>query len=184
MKAISEMSREELAAYVCTHLKKCGIEITLTGGSCVSIYSQNQYSSMDLDFIEKVYSKREFLAKCLTGIGFYEENRYFKHPETDLFVEFPPGPLAVGNEPITDIVTIETDTGDLRIISPTECVKDRLAAYYFWNDLQCLDQAILVSKHNNINIAEIKRWSVKEGEEEKFNIFLSKLNKINIKSDN
>ena len=177
MKKIGEMSREELAAFICTHLAKFGIEITLTGGSCVSIYSYNQYSSMDLDFIERISTKRKFLAKCLEEIGFYEKDRYFVHPDTELFVEFPPGPLAVGNEPITDIITIETEIGDLKIISPTESVKDRLAAYYFWNDLQCLDQAVLVADHNTINVAEVKRWSLTEGEEKKFEIFLGKLKK-------
>jgi len=175
MKNISEMSREELAAFVCTHLKKHGIEVTLTGGSCVSIYSQDEYVSGDLDFIERIAAKRKFLNECLQQIGFEEKNRSYFHPDTDLFIEFPPGPLAVGGEPITDVITIETNTGNLRIISPTESVKDRLAAYYFWNDLQSLQQAVLVSKHKHINIDEVKRWSVKEGEEDKFMVFLSKI---------
>lgn len=176
MKKIKDMNRLELAAYICTHLQKHGIEVTLTGGSCVSIYSENEYLSWDLDFIESHTTKRKFLAECLKEIGFYEENRYFKNKETEIFIEFPPGPLSIGNELVKDIITIETDTGTLRIISPTECVKDRLAAYYFWNDHQSLDQAVLVSKFNNINIAEVKSWSIKEKEMEKFNVFLNKLN--------
>ena len=31
----------------------------------------------------------------------------------------------------------------LKLLSPTDCVKDRLAAYYHWNDRQSLEQAIL-----------------------------------------
>ncbi len=58
MKKIDDMSREELAAYVCSHLDKSGIEVTLTGGSCVSIYSDNRYVSLDLDFIEKMAYKK------------------------------------------------------------------------------------------------------------------------------
>jgi len=38
MKKVSDMTRTELAAFVCTHLQKHGIEVTLTGGSCVSIF--------------------------------------------------------------------------------------------------------------------------------------------------
>jgi len=34
------------------------------------------------------------------AIEFMPENRYFKHPDTDLLVEFPSGPLAVGKEPV------------------------------------------------------------------------------------
>jgi hypothetical protein len=178
MKKIIEMSRTELAAYVSTHLKKHDIEVTLTGGSCVSIYSKDKYVSGDLDFIETFRARRKLLINCLKEIGFSEENRSFIHPDTDLFIEFPPGPLAVGDEPITDIITIQTEVGDLRIISPTESVKDRLAAYYFWNDLQCLEQALLVAQYKDIDIDEVKRWSLKEGEAEKFQIFKNRLLKI------
>jgi hypothetical protein len=52
MKEIKEMNRTELAAFICTHLETHGIEVTLTGGSYVSIYSQDEYVSHDLDFIE------------------------------------------------------------------------------------------------------------------------------------
>ncbi|MCF7794638.1 MAG: hypothetical protein K9N09_11845 [Candidatus Cloacimonetes bacterium] len=177
MKSIKEMDVKELGAYICSHLQKYGIEITLTGGSCVTIYSQNQYVSMDLDFVETYYTKRNELKKHLKEIGFIEKNRYFKHPETELFIEFPPGPLAVGEEAIKEIEIIKTAVGELRIISPTECVKDRLASFYFWNDRQCLNQAVMVAKHNKINLSEVKRWSTKEGETEKFNEFISLLDK-------
>jgi len=178
MKTIKEMDRTELAAFICTHLEKHGIEVTLTGGSCASIYSHDKYVSGDLDFIETFRTKRKFLKECLKEIGFAEENKNFIHPDTELFIEFPPGPLAVGEEPIKDIITLNTEVGDLRIISPTESVKDRLAAYYFWNDLQCLEQALLVAQYQDINLDEVKRWSLKEGESEKFQIFKTRLLEI------
>jgi len=175
MKQISEMSLGELAANIATHLKNNGIEVVLTGGSCVSIYSKNKYVSYDLDFVEMSFYKRKEIKKVLSEIGFKEENRYFKNSKTDFLVEFPPGPLAIGSEPIKDIITLEFETGNLRLISPTECVKDRLAGFYFWNDRQCLEQAILVSSNNQINMNEIRKWSMKEGEEKKFQMFLEKL---------
>jgi hypothetical protein len=179
MKPISKMSRLELAALICSHLKEKGLEVILTGGSCVSIYTNNKYESWDLDFIETQNISRKELAEFLTELGFYEENRYFKNSETEIFIEFPPGPLAIGSEPVFNVITIKAATGELQIISPTDCVKDRLAAYYFWNDLQCLEQAVMVSESQEINLEEIKRWSVKEGEEKKFDIFLSKTHKHN-----
>jgi len=51
----------------------------------------------------------------------------------------------------------------LRIISPTDCVKDRLAAYYHWGDRQSLEQAVLVAKNNEIDLHELERWSEAEG---------------------
>ena len=43
MKAIGEMSAGELAALVYSYLKEHGIEVVLSGGACVTIYSQNKY---------------------------------------------------------------------------------------------------------------------------------------------
>lgn len=36
MKAIGEMSLQELAAFVCSHLQQHDIPVVLVGGSCVS----------------------------------------------------------------------------------------------------------------------------------------------------
>ena len=62
-------------------------------------------------------------------------------------------------------------TGTLKLLSPTDCVKDRLAAFYHWNDRQCLQQAVWVAQERAIDWKEIERWSRKEGAEEKFTIF-------------
>ncbi|MRR33142.1 hypothetical protein EG829_00380 [bacterium] len=60
------------------------------------------------------------------------------------FVEFPAGPLAIGDEPVREIAHHEFPTGTLRLLSPTDCVKDRLPHYYPWKDRQCLDQAVIM----------------------------------------
>jgi hypothetical protein len=163
MKAIGEMLAGELAAFVYSYLKEHGIEVVLSGGACVTIYSQNKYISQDLDFIEYGITSRRKLKNLLSKLGFFEERRYFRHPETSFFLEFPTGPLAVGREPVKDIVLLHFSTGVLRIISPTDCVKDRLAAYYHWGDRQSLEQAIMVVKNNVVDLKEVGRWSEAEG---------------------
>jgi hypothetical protein len=169
VKAISEMTIGELAAFVSSHLQHHGIEVVLSGGACVSIYSHGAYMSRDLDFIEIHYTKRQELRAALAEIGFAEQHRYFIHPETDFFLEFPAGPLAVGGEPVREVITLVLSTGSLKLISPTDSVKDRLAAYYFWDDRQALQQAILIAQANTeVNLLEIGRWSQKEGKYEEF----------------
>lgn len=176
MKEIKDMNLGELAAFVCDFLNKNGIICTLSGGACVTIYSNNQYQSGDLDFIENLSYPRNKIINLMKLIGFTETNRYFVNPDTEWFVEFPAGPLAVGSESVKEINYIQYSTGLLRIISPTECVKDRLAAYYFWDDLQSLQQAILVVKSNQINLNELERWSKSQGMSEKYKSFLNNLN--------
>jgi hypothetical protein len=163
MKSIRDMTNAELAAFIESHLLEKGIYVVLSGGACVSIYSSNKYVSMDLDLVNVRFAKRQTIRSAIQEIGFHEEGRHFRHPDTDLLIEFPPGPLAVGEEPVKKVDEHKLPTGILRIISPTDCIKDRLAGYYHWNDLQCLEQASLVAEAIEIDLKEIERWSRVEG---------------------
>jgi hypothetical protein len=176
MKSVSKMTQAELTAYVQSHLRKKAINVTLSGGAAVSIYADNKYVSADVDLVEDSYVDRDKIKIAMEEMGFQEKNRYFTHPDTKHIIEFPSGPLSVGGEPIKHIREIRYATGILRVISPTDCVKDRLAAYYFWEDQQSLAQAVLVAIYNRINVSEIKRWSQAEGKIEGFKIFLERYN--------
>ena len=171
------MTRAEFGAFVQEHLRRRGIDVVLSGGACVMIYSQGKYVSMDLDMIHTSLLKprRKLIRDAMGEIGFAEEGRYFKHPDTDMFVEFPEGPPSVGEEPVKDILERKESTGVLKIISPTDCVKDRLAGYYHWDDQQCLAQAVFVAQENQIDIEEIERWSKGEGKLDLFKQIRRKL---------
>ncbi|MCB0119936.1 MAG: hypothetical protein KDD72_12955 [Anaerolineales bacterium] len=175
MKKIKNMSQVELAAYVQDALQADGIQVVLSGGSVVSFYSDNRYVSKDLDLINASFSRRSKIKAVMERFGFTEKGRYFIHPETAFFIEFPDGPLSVGEEPVKEVSEFELSTGLLRILSPTDCVKDRLCAFYFWNDLQGLTQAILVIKSQQVDLKEIKRWSKVEGKEKEFKSFIDKI---------
>jgi hypothetical protein len=175
MKQIKNMSQIELAAFVQSHLTKMDIEVVLSGGSAASFYSSNQYVSKDLDLINVKFARRKDIRSVMEEIGFHEQGRYFVHPDTEFFVEFPDGPLSVGEEPVKEVNTVDLSTGTLRVISATDCVKDRLCAFYFWRDQQGLAQAVLVSRSQKVDLKEIKRWSKAEGKEQEFEQFRRKL---------
>jgi hypothetical protein len=86
MRAIQDMSIEELGAFVCQALVDAGITVTLTGGACVAIWSEGKYVSHDLDFIEEGPVTRRALVEALKPLGFLPKGRYFVHPETPLFI--------------------------------------------------------------------------------------------------
>ncbi len=109
----------------------------------------------------------------MAELGFVEEGRHFVHPKSPHIVEFPAGPLAVGGEPVREVREIALSTGRLKVISPTDCVKDRLAAFYHWGDRQALVQAILVCRHQSVDLDEVARWSHVEGAKRQFDIFLN-----------
>ena len=71
--------------------------------------------------------------------------------------------------------TLKTSVGALQLLLPTDCVKDRLASFFYWNDAQSLDQALMVAEDHPIDIDDLKRWAKGEGFESKIKIFLRKV---------
>jgi hypothetical protein len=178
VKPISEMSQAEFGAFIQSKLRKEGIDVVLSGGASVTIFSEGKYVSKDLDMVPEFFLKWRKLSDAMVKLGFKEpKSRYFIHPDSDHIVEFHPGPLSVGSEPVKEIIEIEYVTGILRVISATDCVKDRLAAFYHWDDKQNLIQAVLVARRNKVDLAEIRRWSLVEGFQEKFDEFHSQVMK-------
>jgi hypothetical protein len=169
------MSAEELAGLVCQVLQDAGVTVTLTGGACVGIWSQGKYVSNDLDFIEEGPVPRRQIREALRLLGFQEKGRHFAHPATKIFVEFPTGPLMVGDQRVERVTERKTPAGTLRLLTPTDCVKDRLAAFFHWNDRQSLEQALLVAQAQKVDLDEVRRWSVSERNEAKFRVFEQRL---------
>lgn len=168
------MRIKDAAAAVSAHLNSKGIEASLVGGACVSIYSDNAYESFDLDFVSHEPHKR--IEGALAEIGFIRtEGRHFDHPDCRYYVEFVSPPVAIGDEVIKTLKRLQTPFGLLTLLSPTDCVKDRLAAFLHWKDTQALEQAILVALKNRIELAKVKAWAAKEGGQVAFATFAAEL---------
>ncbi len=176
-----EISIRDLAIFLCDFLSRRGIDSVLSGGACVSIYTENKHLSYDLDFVLLDYSQKRNVKGILDGLGFRPEGRHFRHSDTPFIVEFLSPPLSVGQEPVNRIFAIEENGRKLKLLSPTDCIKDRLAAYYFWNDRPSLEQAVMVGLSQSIDFKEIKRWSYNEGMENKCTFFFEELNKAKSK---
>jgi hypothetical protein len=165
---------EEIGALVCQALAAEGIESVLTGGAVVTIYSNNEYQSYDLDFVLPGLAKN--VDKIMRALGFRKERgRHWTHSDTPYFVEFPGTMLAIGDSGNVETQDLKTKAGSLRLLTPTSSVMDRLAAYYHWNDLQGLEQALALAKRHPIKLEAIKRWSKAEGHGQKLAEFLSRL---------
>ncbi len=144
-------------------LEGADIDAVLSGGGAVTLYSDNEYMSADLDFVTSERNKT--IAPVLESLGFQLKNRCFVHPATRFIVEFPPGPLAFGNRYVDNdqATTLETEHGPVRIITPTQCVMDRLSWFVHGGDLQSRDQALMVARRHQIDWDELFAWSRKEG---------------------
>jgi hypothetical protein len=171
-----KISIKDLAAMVCKKLKEEDIDAVLVGGACVSIYTKNKYISYDLDFVSHTSLKE--ISMVLSDIGFRREStRHFVRKDCPFYIEFVAPPLSIGSEPVKQRKKLKSRLGEIILLTPTDSVKDRLAAFYHWNDSQALEQAVLVAKAQKISLSEIRRWSENEGHAEKYAAFLSLLNK-------
>lgn len=169
---------KELAGLICEKLREHGINAVLVGGAVVSIYTNNRYASLDLDFITHAETKEINIA--LAELDFIKsKRRYYSHPKTKYFVEFPSPPLSIGDKPIKKWAKMRLNTGTLELLTPTQCVMDRLAAFYHWNDRPSLEQAIMVARTHRINFNEVKDWSKIENMIEKYKVFRNKLKRKN-----
>ncbi len=151
---------EEVATLVCTRLEEHGISVVLSGGAAVSIYSDNEYESYDLDFIPTGLARR--VDRTMESLGFERRQRHWVHPRNSYWVEFPAGPVSIGEEVIHEFAERHGPAGTLRILSPTECVMDRLTWYFHDADRQCLEQALQVARKHPVKLARIERLAAGE----------------------
>lgn len=167
-KITGETTMPELAAIVSEALAAAGIVATLSGGSAVTIYTENRYESEDLDFVTTALL--EDLEPVLEPLGYAHTGSprlsVFEHPDTKWYLEFPPAPLAFGRTYVdaTDCELLPTPAGKVRIISATHSVMDRLIAAASWQDAPSLEQAVLVATHQGekIDWKEIDDWVLAE----------------------
>lgn len=145
-------------------LERAGIAATLSGGAAVAIHSDDEYESFDLDFVTDAGS--EAVEQAIAGLGFrrVRSTRAFEHPESEYYLEFPPGPLAFGETVIhpDDVPVVQTEFGPLRVVTPTQSVMDRLAAYVHWSDRQALHQATVVARRRPIDWGALDEWARRE----------------------
>ena len=153
----------EVALTVGTALRARGIQAVLTGGACVSVYTDGSYMSKDADFIIQSRVTQETLDYAMGELGFARDQERYLHDACPFYVEFPPGPLSIGGD--TDIMAIELPFrgGTALAISATDSCRDRLAAFYHWRDIQSLQLAVAVARHQQVDFRLIKKWSIAEG---------------------
>lgn len=162
-KISNQSTIEEIAVLVSEALERAGVDAVLGGGGAVGQYSKNEYESADLDFITT--ERNRVIAPIVAKLGFEPRGKDFHHPHSAVFIEFPPGPLAFGDRYVenSSATTLETQYGKLRIITPTQCVMDRLVWFIHGNDGQSWDQAVLVAKHQTIDWPELEEWAASDG---------------------
>jgi hypothetical protein len=172
---------QDVAFEVCSALRERGLRVILVGGSAATYYSKNAYQSDDVDFVayfDVDASRQSDVVSAMAALGYQLNGNTFAHRTGNRFtVEFPKGPPAVSGDTLEIFNTVRDGGKTLEIITATDCVRDRLAHYFFWDDRTALRAALAVAlaQRAHLDLDAVRSWSQRESEEAKFKDFLRRL---------
>lgn len=173
MAITARSSLTDVCFEVCTALDRVGITAVLTGGSAATFYAPEAYQSRDADFI--VTLRADGGAKVLADLGYSGRGGTYEHSENPYTLEFPRGPLAIGDDLIQTWETIRRDGQILHVLSRTDSVRDRLMWFYTDNDLSALRAAVGVVGTGPVDEEFIREWSSREGFVKEYAYFFAQL---------
>jgi hypothetical protein len=162
---------EVVATAVGDALRRRGITAVLTGGACATVFSGGTYQSLDVDLVIVGSARQLDVDAALAELGFTREGNRFTHARLPYFVEFPRGPLAIGTDHAIRPVQLAVRGARTLSLSATDSCRDRLSAFYHWDDTASLAVAVEIAVRHRVNMTKIRTWSAAEGMTEKYERF-------------
>jgi len=135
------------------------------------IYSRGAYLSGDIDIVLSGRIQLDSLDRAMAELGFRRRGDRYIHPRTEFFVEFPSGPLAIGRDHEIHPIILKSGKQRVLSLSSTDSCRDRLSAFFHWQDLQSFETAVSIALKNRIHWNLVHDWSVGEGHLEEFEEF-------------
>ena len=176
MKLDAASTLVDVAFAVCTALERAGTTAVLTGGSAATYFAPDAYQSADIDFVVTFRAAGD-ADRALLDLGFARRGDYYEHASALFPLEFPPGPLMVGDDLITEWNTEARQEDLLHVLTPSDSCRDRLAAFLYWNDFSGLEQALAVcrAQPDKVDLALVRTWCERERALDKYRLFEQRL---------
>lgn len=131
----------EVAAQATSILERAGIAVAVVGGSAITSYVPEIYTSKDIDFAAINGASRRAFTEALAPLGFSPRGRDFVHPESEFTLDLVADTPYIDQRPITEFETLKTPYGPVRVYRFQDAIADRIAAFLHWGDSQSLDVA-------------------------------------------
>jgi hypothetical protein len=178
LKVNRRSSIQDVAGVVAEALARAGVRAVLSGGACASLHSGGVYQSVDLDFILQEYESAEQIDEAMRSVGFTRTGNQYFHPEARFYVEFPPGPLSIAGDYKIEPVEIRIGARSVLGLSATDSCRDRLAAFFHWNDQPGLQAAVQIALRSKVDLERIREWSEGQGASARFQAFLEEIERV------
>ena len=178
MKLTRRSSISDVAFAVAEALDRAGVRAVLSGGACASIHSGGAYQSVDVDFILQRYDSLKQIEDAMGSVGFTRKGNQYFHGEARFYVEFPPGPLSIAGDYKIEPANIRIGNRTVLALSPTDSCRDRLAAFFHWNDQPGLKAAVQIALRGKVDLERIRAWSIEQRSGDRFEVFLKEIERL------
>lgn len=168
---------ESLWKHIASYLESKNYGVTLVGGGVATIYSKGKYASGDLDFVlDSLFTHKEF-KKAMADLGFENKTRVYSRSDCPFTIDVSTPPIEIGEDGTPEIATQFFAGQTIKILSPTECIKDRLNKAFQWKDDQAYQAALAVAKECNFNISKLEKFCIENKMQEIFDEFIKDIKK-------
>lgn len=167
----------ELAAAVSGALSKNGHDPLLAGKACAAIYGGGAIKARALEFAIREFAVAE-VNRAMGALGFrLKEARTYASESCPFEVVLGPAPLTVGDDIVGDARVVKVGKDSFKMLTPTDCVRQRLSMFYRWGDRQALAEAVQVARRQKIDLDLVRRWSEWEWASDRYREFADALKK-------
>jgi hypothetical protein len=174
-KPTAGLGLKEAAAAVFKRLSANGHDPILSGQSCAAIYGGAGIKTSSIEFAIREFSVGP-VSKLMAELGFaLKESRTFACDVSPFEVTLIAAPLMIGDDSVSGSRTIKTQAGPLKLVTPTDCVRQRLSMFYRWGDRAALSDAVQVAKRQAVDMELVARWSEWEWATDRFQEFVKAL---------
>lgn len=156
-------SLDEMAFTICTAMDRNGITAVLTGEGLAAVYAPDANESQTLHFVYPLTNASPSV-ETMRVLGFQRvADGVYRHSDHELTVKSVEGPIAIGEEVIQTWSTWHRQDLILHLLTPTDCVRDRLAAAIREDDIDPVQQAAEVAMRHPVDMDLIQNWCGREG---------------------
>ncbi|HWD40945.1 MAG TPA: hypothetical protein VG944_19005 [Fimbriimonas sp.] len=136
-----------------------------------------------MDFVLGFWASLGSSKQCILDLGFQAKGSPFIHTQSPFTLDLPLGPFKIGDSDVSmnDCAILTKEDMTLKILSPTDCVRDRLSWFLLYHtnpDFSALDQAVAVANRHKIDLEKTREWAKAEGEIERLAYFEQRLKAI------
>lgn len=137
----------------------------IVGGLSVEIYTENDYTTRDIDFVSE---RHDLVENILLQLRFKKHGKVYYHDLIEVSVEIPSNHLAGSYEKV--VKASITDDRYVYIISIEDIILDRLRAYTHWTSAQDGEWGFELLARNSDEVDKVYLYNHIEHPNEKVNL--------------